>query len=207
MSSTISSRRAPPRRSREDVRRELGLADEALVLHPSNLRPPKRIDLLLEAAARVRPRDAFKLVILAGADFAPYRGTGAPARPGGPGDRAREGPDDGGLSAGGRPRACTPRTTKASAWPSSRGCALAARAWRPGSAESRKSWRTASAVCSSPAGDVDALAQAVQRLIGDPAARFLAWSGRPRAGAETVLRRPHRPALYRTLRAGLRPAA
>jgi N-acetyl-alpha-D-glucosaminyl L-malate synthase BshA len=61
-----------PRRSREEVRHELGVADEVLVLHCSNLRPVKRIDLLLETAARIRPRDAFKLVILAGEEFAPF---------------------------------------------------------------------------------------------------------------------------------------
>jgi glycosyltransferase involved in cell wall biosynthesis len=32
----------------------------------------KRIDLLLEAAARVRPRESFRLVILAGEEFAPF---------------------------------------------------------------------------------------------------------------------------------------
>src|SRR3984957_18509350 len=62
----------PPRRSREEVRRELGVGDEALVLHASNLRPPKRIDLLLQAAAMIRPREFFKLVGLGGADFAPF---------------------------------------------------------------------------------------------------------------------------------------
>jgi N-acetyl-alpha-D-glucosaminyl L-malate synthase BshA len=61
-----------PRRSREEVRRELGLRDEMVVLHSSNLRPVKRIDLLLETIARVRPRESFKLVILAGGDFAPF---------------------------------------------------------------------------------------------------------------------------------------
>ena len=61
-----------PRRSREEVRRELGVGDEVMVLHCSNLRPVKRIDLLLETAARIRPRDSFKLVILAGEDFAPF---------------------------------------------------------------------------------------------------------------------------------------
>jgi N-acetyl-alpha-D-glucosaminyl L-malate synthase BshA len=61
-----------PNRSREAVRRDLGLRDEAMVLHLSNLRPVKRIDLLLDATARIRPRSAFKLVILAGADFTPY---------------------------------------------------------------------------------------------------------------------------------------
>jgi glycosyltransferase involved in cell wall biosynthesis len=54
------------------VRRDLGLRDEAMVLHLSNLRPVKRIDLLLDATARIRPRNGFKLVILAGADFTPY---------------------------------------------------------------------------------------------------------------------------------------
>ena len=62
----------PPRRSRAEVRRELGLHDEKLILHSSNLRPPKRIDLLLETAARIRPRSAFKLLILAGGNFAPF---------------------------------------------------------------------------------------------------------------------------------------
>ena len=62
-----------PQRSREDVRRELGLRDgEAMIVHLSNLRPVKRIDLLLDAVARVQPRTAFKLVILAGGDFAPF---------------------------------------------------------------------------------------------------------------------------------------
>lgn len=61
-----------PTRSRAAVRRELGLKDEVLVLHASNLRGPKRIDLLLEAASRVSPASAFKLVILAGGDFAPF---------------------------------------------------------------------------------------------------------------------------------------
>ena len=62
----------PPRRSREEVRRELGLAGEVVVLHSSNLRPGKRIDLLLETVARVHPRNAFRLLILAGEPFAPF---------------------------------------------------------------------------------------------------------------------------------------
>src|ERR1035438_7180795 len=62
----------PARRSREEVRRELGLRDEVMILHSSNLRPVKRIDLLLETAARIRPRDSFMLVILAGGNFAPF---------------------------------------------------------------------------------------------------------------------------------------
>ena len=64
----------PPRRPRAEVRRELGLADgETMILHLSNLRELKRIDLLLATAAGIRPRKAFKLVILAGDSFAPFR--------------------------------------------------------------------------------------------------------------------------------------
>jgi L-malate glycosyltransferase len=63
-----------PLRSREEVRRELGLGEELLLFHSSNLRPMKRIDLLLETVAQIRPRESWKLVILAGGDFSPYRG-------------------------------------------------------------------------------------------------------------------------------------
>lgn len=63
----------PPTRSREEVRRELGLREtEFLIVHASNLRPLKRIDLLLAAVAQVRPRETFRLLILAGGDFAPF---------------------------------------------------------------------------------------------------------------------------------------
>lgn len=60
------------RHCRDDIRRELGLADgEAMLLHLSNLRPLKRTDLLLETVAKLKPRLPFKLVVLAGADPAP----------------------------------------------------------------------------------------------------------------------------------------
>ncbi|HEY4988384.1 MAG TPA: N-acetyl-alpha-D-glucosaminyl L-malate synthase BshA [Opitutaceae bacterium] len=62
----------PSKRPRDEVRRELGIGREVMLLHSSNLRPLKRIDLLLESAARIRPRESFKLVILAGADFSPF---------------------------------------------------------------------------------------------------------------------------------------
>ncbi len=62
-----------PTRSRVEVRTELGLTDdETLVVHLSNLRPTKRIDLLLETVARLDPQTKFKLLILAGGDFAPF---------------------------------------------------------------------------------------------------------------------------------------
>jgi N-acetyl-alpha-D-glucosaminyl L-malate synthase BshA len=62
----------PPRRSPDEVRRELGVGREVLVVHSSNLRPGKRIDLLLETISRVRPRDTFKVLVLAGESFAPF---------------------------------------------------------------------------------------------------------------------------------------
>lgn len=63
----------PPTRSRDEMRQELGLAPgEAMLLHASNLRPVKRVDLLLQALAAVRPANSFKLVVLAGGDFAPH---------------------------------------------------------------------------------------------------------------------------------------
>jgi N-acetyl-alpha-D-glucosaminyl L-malate synthase BshA len=61
-----------PTRTRDAVRAELGLAPgEAMLLHSSNLRPVKRIDLLLQTVALIQPRESFKLVILAGGDPAP----------------------------------------------------------------------------------------------------------------------------------------
>jgi N-acetyl-alpha-D-glucosaminyl L-malate synthase BshA len=58
---------------RDDLRRELGLADgEAMLLHLSNLRPLKRTDLLLDIIARLKPRLPFKLVVLAGANPAAF---------------------------------------------------------------------------------------------------------------------------------------
>jgi L-malate glycosyltransferase len=63
----------PLTRSREEVRRELGIRQEKLVVHVSNLRPVKRIHLLLETFARLEPAADYRLLILAGADFAPYR--------------------------------------------------------------------------------------------------------------------------------------
>lgn len=61
-----------PGRSRAEVQRELGLDNEVLLFHASNLRPLKRIDLLLESVARIRSRRSFKLLLLAGGDFAPF---------------------------------------------------------------------------------------------------------------------------------------
>ena len=61
-------------RSREEVRRELGLtSDEFLVVHISNVRPLKRIDLLLRTFASARSARPLRLLILAGSSFAPYQ--------------------------------------------------------------------------------------------------------------------------------------
>src|SRR5437762_4717602 len=61
-----------PRRRREEVRRDLGVTDEFLVLHMSNLRPVKRIDLLLRTISMSKTRDRLRLLILAGGSFDPY---------------------------------------------------------------------------------------------------------------------------------------
>src|SRR5437868_10812677 len=58
-----------PTRSREEVRRDLGLTDEFLVLHMSNLRSSKRIDLLLRIIAKMEQRNRVRLLILAGGSF------------------------------------------------------------------------------------------------------------------------------------------
>jgi N-acetyl-alpha-D-glucosaminyl L-malate synthase BshA len=62
-----------PVTTRQQKRDELGIGDRVMILHSSNLRPVKRIDLLLQTVAQLRPRDAFRLVVLAGEDFSPFR--------------------------------------------------------------------------------------------------------------------------------------
>jgi N-acetyl-alpha-D-glucosaminyl L-malate synthase BshA len=62
----------PPQRSVAEVRVELGLGEELVLFHASNLRPLKRIDVLLETVARLRPRTNLKLLLLAGGNFADY---------------------------------------------------------------------------------------------------------------------------------------
>lgn len=62
-----------PTITRDEVRRELGLTNEFLVVHMSNLRPVKRIDLLLRVVAAARTRSRMRLLVLAGGDFEPYQ--------------------------------------------------------------------------------------------------------------------------------------
>jgi L-malate glycosyltransferase len=62
----------PASRSREKVRAELGLRDEFLILHMSNMRSGKRIDLLLQTFAAMRTRARTRLLILAGEPVQPY---------------------------------------------------------------------------------------------------------------------------------------
>jgi L-malate glycosyltransferase len=62
-----------PSKTRDEVRRELGLTDEFLILHMSNMRPGKRIDLLLQTVAQMTTRDHIKLLILAGEPAEPFR--------------------------------------------------------------------------------------------------------------------------------------
>ncbi len=62
-----------PNLSRSAVRKSLALrADEILLLHASNLRPLKRIDLLLEAVSFLDKSLPFRLLILAGSDWSPF---------------------------------------------------------------------------------------------------------------------------------------
>jgi N-acetyl-alpha-D-glucosaminyl L-malate synthase BshA len=63
----------PVTRGRGEVCRELGISDrEFLLTHMSNLRRTKRIDLLLRVVAASSRRDRLRLLILAGAPFAPF---------------------------------------------------------------------------------------------------------------------------------------
>jgi N-acetyl-alpha-D-glucosaminyl L-malate synthase BshA len=62
-------------RTRDEVRADLGvLPNEFLAVHVSNLRPLKRIDLLLRTLAAVRNSRSVRLLIVAGGPFAPYQG-------------------------------------------------------------------------------------------------------------------------------------
>jgi N-acetyl-alpha-D-glucosaminyl L-malate synthase BshA len=61
-----------PKRSREEVRHNLDVNDKFLVLHMSNLRPVKRIDLLLRTVALSKNRSRLRLLVLAGGRFEPY---------------------------------------------------------------------------------------------------------------------------------------
>jgi L-malate glycosyltransferase len=60
------------KRSRDEVRHELGITDKFLLLHMSNLRPVKRIDLLLRTIAMSKNQARLRLFILAGGPFDPY---------------------------------------------------------------------------------------------------------------------------------------
>ena len=61
-------------RPRNEVRRDLGIAeDEFLIVHASNVRPLKRIDLLLQAFAAMRVERPTRLLILAGDTFASHQ--------------------------------------------------------------------------------------------------------------------------------------
>lgn len=65
---------SPQIRARADVRRDLGIGeDEFLIVHASNVRPLKRIDLLLQAFEKMRAERRTRLLILAGDTFAPHQ--------------------------------------------------------------------------------------------------------------------------------------
>ena len=190
---------AQPRRSRDEVRAELGIGDEVMLLHSSNLRPLKRIDLLLETVARLRPQKAFKLVILAGDSFAPYA---AEVRRLGLEDRVvvREKvieiedylqAADIGLFTSDSESFCL-GILEAMAF----GCPSVATSVG-GIPEVIEHGTTG---LLAPAGDADALAAAVQNLIDDPARRAALgaasrWVAHNQFSAETIV--PQYEALYR----------
>ena len=63
----------PAQHSRAESRANLGIGEgETLLIHASNLRAIKRIDLLLQAVALIKQRESFRLLILAGESFAPF---------------------------------------------------------------------------------------------------------------------------------------
>lgn len=62
-----------PSCTKEEMRKGLGISDsELMILHTSNLRPVKRIDLLLEAVSKIDKKIPFKLVVVAGGNFEPF---------------------------------------------------------------------------------------------------------------------------------------
>jgi len=64
----------PVTRSRAAVRHELGVGgDQQLIVHLSNLRPIKRLDVMLNALAQLDNRERFKMLFLAGGSFTPYQ--------------------------------------------------------------------------------------------------------------------------------------
>ncbi len=66
-------RPSPPARDRAAVRRELGVADDAfLAVHASNLRPVKRMDLLLRVLAATGRRHVRLLVLNGGGDWSSF---------------------------------------------------------------------------------------------------------------------------------------
>jgi N-acetyl-alpha-D-glucosaminyl L-malate synthase BshA len=63
-----------PTKSRESIRKSLKIkSSDVLGIHLSNLRPVKRIPDLLKIVAQTKADSKFKLLILSGADFSPYR--------------------------------------------------------------------------------------------------------------------------------------
>ncbi len=195
----------PPTRPRTEVRRDLGLADgEAMLLHLSNLRKLKRVDLLLDTVARLDPGSRFKLVVLAGEGSAPFA---AEVQRRGLGDRVvmRERVTDIenylqaadlGLFTSESESFCLSILELMSV-----GCPSAAFAVG-GIPEVMVSGESGLLV---PFGDTNALARAVQSLLGDPARRTALGGAaqeraRTRFSATAIV--PRYEALYRRVCAG-----
>ena len=64
----------PPRKSRAEMRRRLGLRkDDFVLIHLSNLRPVKRAEDVLKVIAALKDQSHVKLLVLAGEPFDPFR--------------------------------------------------------------------------------------------------------------------------------------
>ncbi|MBI5530040.1 MAG: N-acetyl-alpha-D-glucosaminyl L-malate synthase BshA [Candidatus Doudnabacteria bacterium] len=63
-----------PKKTHNAMRRELKIKDsDVLAIHLSNVRPVKRIPDLLKVAAKMKTQKNFKLLILSGGDFKPFK--------------------------------------------------------------------------------------------------------------------------------------
>ncbi|MDQ8203033.1 N-acetyl-alpha-D-glucosaminyl L-malate synthase BshA [Pelagicoccus sp. SDUM812003] len=62
-------------RSREEMRLELGIDDQMMLFHASNVRSVKRVDLLLKALSLCKSKPRLKLLVLAGDSFDEHRET------------------------------------------------------------------------------------------------------------------------------------
>ena len=199
MSYIISSSRARP-----GVRARRPGANWACAMRRCSFTPPisarpNALTCLLETAARIRPRQSFKLRHPGRRQLCALRGRSAPARFGRPRDRARKGQRHRGLPAGGRPRPFHLGT--GDFLPEHFGGDVFCLSERRhgGSGEFRKWWKTTSAGCWSLLATSKAMAAAVEDIDARSRPPPRNGPGRAEARARVVFRRRNRAALPATL--------